>query len=165
MLQPTATRWVGTGRVVYDNKGNPVKAYEPFFDSSPVYDDETDLVDWGVTAITRYDPLGRAIRVDNPDGTYRTVEFDPWPRSTSDENDTVLASDWYAGAAAPTSSAPTEADAAAKAAAARRHPGHVRPRHPRPGLPHRRRQRRRRPVPDPARPRHPGHGRSRRPTR
>ena len=75
VFQPTATRWVGTGRVVYDNKANPVKAYEPFFDSSPGYDDETDLVDWGVTAITGYDPLSRVIRVDNPDGTYRTTEY------------------------------------------------------------------------------------------
>ena len=41
MFAPDDNRWVGTGRIVYDNKGNPVKAYEPFFDSSPVYDDES----------------------------------------------------------------------------------------------------------------------------
>ncbi|MEO5726945.1 MAG: toxin TcdB middle/C-terminal domain-containing protein, partial [Byssovorax sp.] len=27
-------RWVGTGRTVFDNKGNPVKQYEPFFSST-----------------------------------------------------------------------------------------------------------------------------------
>ena len=27
-------RWVGTGRVVFDNKGNPVKKYEPFFSAT-----------------------------------------------------------------------------------------------------------------------------------
>ncbi|MGH3297610.1 MAG: SpvB/TcaC N-terminal domain-containing protein [Trebonia sp.] len=112
----TDTRWVGTGRVVYDNKGHPVKAYEPFFDSSPAYDDETDLVQWGVTAITRYDPLGRAVRVDNPNGTYRTVEFDAWRQVTSDENDTVLGSAWYAAREAR-QLGDNEADAAAKAAA------------------------------------------------
>ena len=118
----TSTRWVGTGRVIYDNKANPVKAYEPFFDSSPVYDDETDLVEWGVTAITRYDPLSRAIRVDNPDGTYRTVEFGPWHQVSSDENDTVLGSAWYAARrGAPPGS--DEADAAAKAAAHANTPG------------------------------------------
>ncbi|MGH3274933.1 MAG: toxin TcdB middle/C-terminal domain-containing protein, partial [Streptosporangiaceae bacterium] len=118
----TTTRWVGTGRVVYDNKANPVKAYEPFFDSSPAYDDETDLVEWGVTAITRYDPLSRAIRVDNPDGTYRTVEFGPWHQVSSDENDTVLGSAWYAARqGAPPGS--DEADAAAKAAAHANTPG------------------------------------------
>jgi hypothetical protein len=81
IFQPAATRWVGSGRVVYDNKANPVKAYEPFFDSSPAYDDETDLVNWGVTAITRYDPLSRVIRIDNPNGTFRTAEFGPWRQS------------------------------------------------------------------------------------
>jgi len=116
VFQPGSTRWVGSGRVVYDNKGNPVKAYEPFFDSSPVYDDETDLVNWGVTAITRYDPLSRAIRVDNPNGTFRTVEFDPWRHVNSDENDTVLASGWYQRRQAG-QLGPAETDAAAKAAA------------------------------------------------
>jgi RHS repeat-associated protein len=117
VFAPTATRWVGSGRVVYDNKGNPVKAYEPFFDSSSVYDDETDLVSWGVTAITRYDPLGRAFKVDNPNGTFRTIEFDPWSQVSSDETDTVLASDWYQARQANQLGA-AEADAAAKAATA-----------------------------------------------
>jgi RHS repeat-associated protein len=112
----TATRWVGTGRVVYDNKGNPVKAYEPFFDTTYAYTDETELVETGVTAITRYDPLSRAIRVDNPNGTYRTIEFDPWQTITSDENDTVLTSDWYTTRTALQADNP-EAAAAAKAAA------------------------------------------------
>jgi RHS repeat-associated protein len=94
-LAHSVTRWVGTGRVVYDNKGNPVKAYEPFFDSEPDYVIETELVEWGVTAITQRDPLGRVIRVDNPDGTFREVRFGPWRSETYDENDTVGVSDWY----------------------------------------------------------------------
>jgi RHS repeat-associated protein len=94
-IAETASRWVGSGQVVYDNKANPVKSYEPFFDSSPVFTDEIDLVQLGVTAITTYDPLSRVIRVDNPNGTYRTVEFDPWQSTTSDEVDTVLTSEWY----------------------------------------------------------------------
>jgi RHS repeat-associated protein len=114
-LQPTTTRWVGTGRVVYDNKGNAVKTYEPFFDSSSEYDDETELVEWGVTAITRYDPLARAIRIDNPNGSFRTIEVDSWHQITSDENDTVLSSAWYA-ARNLNQLGPDEADAAAKAA-------------------------------------------------
>ena len=118
VFAPADSRWIGTGRIVYDNKGNPVKSYEPFFDSSPVYDDESNLVEWGVTSITRYDPLSRAIRVDNPSGTYRTVEFDPWHAISSDENDTVLGSAWYvARTTGPLSTNPNEADAATKAAA------------------------------------------------
>jgi RHS repeat-associated protein len=112
----TDNRWVGTGRVVYDNKANPVKSYEPFFDSSPTYDDESELVEWGVTTITRYDPLNRAIRVDNPNGTYRRIEFDPWQTITSDENDTVLDSAWYTVRTGG-QRGPAEQGAAAKAAA------------------------------------------------
>jgi RHS repeat-associated protein len=89
------TRWVGTGRTVLDNKGNPIKKYEPFFDSSAVYDDEKDLVQWGVTPILTYDPLGRLIRTDYPDGTLARVEFDAWQTVTSDPNDTVLESKWH----------------------------------------------------------------------
>jgi RHS repeat-associated protein len=113
---PCESRWVGSGRVVYDNKGNPVKAYEPFFDSTPVYDDESELVEWGVTSIIRYDPLGRVIRVDNPNGTMRTVEFDAWHGARYDENDTVLASEWYT-ARASGAMGPVEAQAASKAKA------------------------------------------------
>ncbi|XXT18152.1 hypothetical protein WME94_48775 [Sorangium sp. So ce429] len=41
------TRWVGTGRTVLDNKGNPVKQYEPFFSATHEYEDEAELVEWG----------------------------------------------------------------------------------------------------------------------
>jgi RHS repeat-associated protein len=110
----TQTRWVGSGRVVYDNKANPVKSYEPFFDSSPVYDDESDLVQWGVTAITRYDPLSRPYRVDKPDGTFTSVQFGPWGRLDFDENDNVLPSEWYAARRSGQLGADQQ-DAAAKA--------------------------------------------------
>ena len=33
---------------------------------------------WGVTPVMTYDPLGRQIRVDLPDGTFQTVVYDPW---------------------------------------------------------------------------------------
>ena len=116
ILSESSERWVGSGRVVYDNKGNAVKSYEPFFDSSSAYDDETDLVAWGVTSITTYDPLGRSIRVDNPNGTYRSIELDAWHSASSDENDTVLSSEWYTRRSGGALGA-DEVDAAAKAAA------------------------------------------------
>jgi RHS repeat-associated protein len=88
-------RWIGTGRVILDNKGNPIKQYEPFFDSSPAYTDETELAEWGVTPILHYDPLGRLVRTDFPDGTLARVTFTPWEQLSYDPNDTVLDSDWY----------------------------------------------------------------------
>ncbi|WP_437649290.1 SpvB/TcaC N-terminal domain-containing protein [Sorangium sp. So ce362] len=89
-------RWVGTGRTVLDNKGNPVKQYEPFFSATEEYEDEAELVEWGVTPILRYDPLGRLIRTDLPNGTFSRVVFDAWQQTSHDPNDTVLESAWYA---------------------------------------------------------------------
>lgn len=90
------SRWVGTGRKIYNNKGKPVKQYEPFFSSTHQYETEQDLVEWGVTPVIHYDPLERVIRTDLPNGTFSKVEFDAWQQVTWDENDTVLESDWYA---------------------------------------------------------------------
>jgi len=71
--RPAATRWVGTGRTVFDNKGNPVKQYEPFFSATFEYEAEAELTEWGVTPILRYDPVGRLVRTDLPDGTNVSV--------------------------------------------------------------------------------------------
>jgi RHS repeat-associated protein len=90
----TDSRWVGTGRTVFDNKGNPVKKYEPFFTDTFEYEDERDLVEWGVTPILRYDPLGRLVRVDQPNGAHTRVVFDAWTRETWDENDAVAGTPW-----------------------------------------------------------------------
>ncbi len=107
----TADRWIGSGRVVYDNKGNAVKRYEPFFDTTWRFEDEVELVQWGVTSIVHYDPLGRAARVDKPDGTLTRVEFDAWERRDFDENDTLLESAWHtAHAALPAGVPGREAD-------------------------------------------------------
>ncbi len=91
----TDPRWVGTGRTIYDNKGNPIKKYEPFFSDRHTYEDEEDLVNWGVTPILRYDPLERLIRTDNPNGTFSKVDFTAWQQLIWDENDTVLDSQWF----------------------------------------------------------------------
>ncbi|GAA2828376.1 SpvB/TcaC N-terminal domain-containing protein [Kribbella solani] len=88
-------RWVGTGRVVYDNKGMPVKRYEPYFAKTADFDTEDELVRSGVTAVLRYDPLGRPVRTDLPDGTYTKVVHGSWEEQQWDAGDTVLDSRWY----------------------------------------------------------------------
>ncbi|MFL5624171.1 MAG: toxin TcdB middle/N-terminal domain-containing protein, partial [Ktedonobacteraceae bacterium] len=109
-------RWVGTGRTIYDNKGNPVKKYEPYFSVTSAYETEQALVELGVTPILHYDPLGRLIRTDNPNGTFSKVEFDAWQQITSDENDAVLESKWYADRASPKPTDPEPADPETRAA-------------------------------------------------
>jgi RHS repeat-associated protein len=89
-------RWVGTGRTVVNNKGNPVKQYEPFFSRTPDWETEEEVVESGVTPMLTYDPLGRLIRTDFPDATFSTVAFDSWRQETWDQNDTVLQSGWLA---------------------------------------------------------------------
>ncbi|HEY2714689.1 MAG TPA: SpvB/TcaC N-terminal domain-containing protein [Solirubrobacterales bacterium] len=116
VLAPAPLRWVGSGRSVYDNKGNVVKAYEPFFDSSPAFTAEPDLVELGVATVTRFDPLSRPVRIDNPDGSFRTAAFGPWEQVESDEDDNCKASDWYAARAGGGLGADQQ-EAAAKAAA------------------------------------------------
>jgi hypothetical protein len=43
-LVATDPRWVGTGRTLYNNKGKPVKKYEPFLSPTFHYEGEKDLV-------------------------------------------------------------------------------------------------------------------------
>jgi len=87
-------RWVGTGRTVYNNKGNRVRTYEPFFSRTHRYEDEAELVEYGVASVHSYDPLGRCIRIDRPDGAYSATDFDAWRQAIWDENDTVADSRW-----------------------------------------------------------------------
>jgi hypothetical protein len=113
----TAHRWIGTGRTVVDNKGNPVKQYEPFFSDTFAYETEQELVEGGVTPILRYDPLGRLIRTDLPNGTFRKVFFDAWQQTTWDENDTVLESRWFRDRGAPIPNGPEPTDGPRRRAA------------------------------------------------
>ncbi len=83
-------RWVGTGRKVYNNKGKPVKQYEPFFSQTYQYETETALVESGVTPLLFYDPLERVVATLHPNHTYEKVVFDAWQQATWDGNDTVI---------------------------------------------------------------------------
>lgn len=109
---PATPQWIGTGKTVYNNKGKAVMQFEPYFSSTPGYDPAPAN---GVTSILHYDPVGRLLRTDFPDGSFAMTQFDPWVEIGFDQNDTVKDSSWYATAL--TSSDPNEVDAANKAAA------------------------------------------------
>jgi RHS repeat-associated protein len=93
VLGTAKPRWVGKGRTVYNNKGKPVKQYEPFFSSTHLYEAEPELTDTGVTPILFYDPVERVVATLHPNHTYEKVVFDPWRQETWDVNDTVTLSD------------------------------------------------------------------------
>jgi RHS repeat-associated protein len=78
-------RWVGTGAKVYNNKGKPVRQFEPFF--SPTH--KFGIENWGVSSTLFYDPIERVVATLHPNHTYEKVVFDPWQQTTYDVNDTV----------------------------------------------------------------------------
>ena len=65
-----APRWVGTGWTIYNNKGQPVRQFEPFF--SATHNFEFDLRH-GVSPYLFYDPLGRVVATLKPDHSWEKV--------------------------------------------------------------------------------------------
>ena len=90
-------RWVGTGRTVFNNKGKPVRQYEPFFGATHLYEPEREMTDTGVSPVLFYDPVERVVATLHPNHTYEKVVFDPWRQVTYDVNDTVAASGTQTG--------------------------------------------------------------------
>ena len=78
-------RWVGTGAKIYNNKGKPIRQYEPFFSATPQFGIET----WGVSSVLFYDPIERVVATLHPDYTFEKVVFDAWKQASFDSNDTV----------------------------------------------------------------------------
>lgn len=87
-------RFVATGRKIYNNKGNVIKQYEPWFSDGHLYEPEAELTQYGVTPVMYYDAPGRLIKTEFPDGTLSRVEFDAWQQKTFDRNDCVNGSQW-----------------------------------------------------------------------
>lgn len=89
-------RWIASGKTILNNKGKPVKQYEPYFSRFEHRFDLTETeTEVGVTPLMYYDAAGRLVRTELPDGTLSRVEFSPWFVSSFDANDTVLESAWY----------------------------------------------------------------------
>jgi RHS repeat-associated protein len=80
-------RWIGSGWTVFNNKGLPVRDYEPFFSETPGFEFARAV---GVSAVRFYDPVGRVVATLQPDDSYAKTVFDPWHTQTWDVNDTVL---------------------------------------------------------------------------
>ncbi|MDN3514332.1 MAG: hypothetical protein NG747_08030 [Candidatus Brocadia sp.] len=88
-------RWVGSGWTIFNNKGKPVRQYEPFFSKrqqpgGTLFSDHRFEfgVTVGVSPVLFYDPAERVIATLHPNRTYEKVLFDPWQQTTYDVNDT-----------------------------------------------------------------------------
>jgi len=83
-------RWVGSGWTVFNNKGKPVRQYEPFFTDTHRFEFDVQI---GVSPVLFYDPVEREVATLHPNHTWEKVFFDPWRQETWDVNDTVLIAD------------------------------------------------------------------------
>ena len=83
-------RWIGSGWTIFNNKGKPVRQYEPFFTASHTFEFASIV---GVSSILFYDPLQRVVATLHPNHTYEKAVFDPWRQESWDVNDTVLQAD------------------------------------------------------------------------
>jgi RHS repeat-associated protein len=79
-------RWVGTGWTVFNNKGKPVRQYEPFFTDTHHFEFDIRI---GVSPIVFYDPIERKVAGLNPNHTWEKIVFDSWKQASWDVNDTV----------------------------------------------------------------------------
>ena len=79
-------RWVGGGWTIFNNKGKPVRQYEPFFTATHKFE---FAVQRGVSPTLFYDPAARVVATLHPNQTYEKVRFDPWWQQSWDVNDTV----------------------------------------------------------------------------
>lgn len=85
-----APRWVGRGWTIFNNKGKPVRQYEPFFTATHSFEFANQI---GVSPILCYDPVARVVATLHPNHTYEKVVFDTWRQETWDVNDTVAQAD------------------------------------------------------------------------
>ncbi|MDP9021636.1 MAG: toxin [Actinomycetota bacterium] len=83
-------RWIGTGWTVLDNKGDPVRRFEPFFTDRHGFERDVRV---GVSTILGYDPIGRKVLTIHPDHTWEKVDLGPWSQQTWDAGDTVAVAD------------------------------------------------------------------------
>jgi RHS repeat-associated protein len=82
-------RWAASGWTIFNNKGKPVRQYEPFFSATQEFE-FAQIV--GVSSILIYDSAERVVATLHPEHTFEKVIFDPWSQTTWDMNDTVLQS-------------------------------------------------------------------------
>jgi RHS repeat-associated protein len=83
-------RWVGSGWVVFNNKGKPVRQYEPFFTDTHRFEFDVRI---GLSPVIFYDPPERIVGKLHPDRTWEKVVLTPWQQETWDVTDTVSVAD------------------------------------------------------------------------
>ncbi|SFU01179.1 RHS repeat-associated core domain-containing protein [Geodermatophilus amargosae] len=82
-----AGHWIGSGWTVFNNKGLPVRQFEPFSSTTHRFE---FAVEAGVSPTLCYDPVGRVVATVHPDQTWDKVVIGAWQLETWDAGDTAL---------------------------------------------------------------------------
>lgn len=83
-------RWAGSSWTILNNKGKPVRRYEPFFTVTNAFEFAAQT---GVSTVLLYDAAERVVATLHPDNSWEKAVFDGWLQQTWDVNDTVLIAD------------------------------------------------------------------------
>jgi RHS repeat-associated protein len=83
-------RWAGSGWTIFNNKGKPVRRYEPFFTATNAFEFAAQT---GVSTVLLYDAAERIVATLHADNTWGKTVFDAWFEQTWDGNDTALIAD------------------------------------------------------------------------
>ena len=86
----SSPRWVGSGWTIFNNKGKPVRQYEPFFSNTHRFEFARTV---GVSPILCYDPTERIVATIFPNHTWQKTVFNAWRQESWDVNDTLLQTD------------------------------------------------------------------------
>lgn len=81
------TRWTCTGWTVFNNKGDPVRQFEPFFTDTHRFEFDARH---GVSPIQFYDAMSRSIGTLQPDQCWSRSDLGPWASAVWDPGDTIL---------------------------------------------------------------------------
>lgn len=88
VVTDTDFRWAVSGRTEYDNKGQPVRTWQPYFLNDWKYvSNDTARIDLYADRLF-YDPPGRLWQTETAKGWLRRTFFTPWFVVSEDENDT-----------------------------------------------------------------------------
>ncbi|MBL6448472.1 hypothetical protein JMN32_19320 [Fulvivirga sp. 29W222] len=98
IVEQSNDRWLVSGRVVYNNKGEIAEEYIPYFSNIYQYETQEQVTASGAVPppwITHYDAIGRVVRKDTPKGFFNKTIYSPWQTAYYDENDTVTDAVFY----------------------------------------------------------------------
>jgi Salmonella virulence plasmid 65kDa B protein/Insecticide toxin TcdB middle/C-terminal region/Insecticide toxin TcdB middle/N-terminal region len=83
-----SSRWAVSGKVEYDNKGQPVRSYQPYHINDWRYVDDKAMRTCGYADTHCYDAIGRETEVLTAKNYVRRNSYFPWFTVAEDENDT-----------------------------------------------------------------------------